>query len=121
MAWEKRCGQIYYYLSVKEGKAVRKVYLGRGPVALWAHLDGQVRRAERREEQARARAAEEAARRLRALARLLMEAALLASGFRRWRRGPWRGWRDGHKALAAPDAACRPGRAADAGGVRSAG
>ena len=121
MAWEKRCGQIYYYLSVKEGKAVRKVYLGRGPVARWAHLDGQVRRAERREEQARARAAEEAARRLRALGRLLLEAALLASGFWRRRRGPWRAWREGRKALAAADAARRPGRIAHPGGVRPAG
>jgi hypothetical protein len=121
MAWEQRCGQMYYYSSVREGEAVRKVYLGRGPVARWADLDGRVRRAERREERAGAEAAAEAATRLRALALLLMEAALLASGFRRHRRGPWRAWREGLKALAAAGAARQPVRVADAGGVRSAG
>lgn len=53
MAWEARGGQLYYYRSKREGRKVRKIYLGRGPAArLAAQQDAEAKRrreAERRE------------------------------------------------------------------------
>jgi hypothetical protein len=97
MAWEQRGSRRIYYRSERDGRRVRRVYLGSGPVAELAATLDELRRAERRAE-AQARRAEEARRsaaaalleRLVHAAGLMAEAALERAGYHRHDRGKWR-------------------------------
>jgi hypothetical protein len=102
MAWEARGSCRYYYKVSREGGRVRRLYMGRGPVAVVAARDAELRRAERQaraRSQARLEAAEAASRELADLADLLAKAALVVAGYHRHDRGAWRRYRE------------RPGRA----------
>ncbi|MCH7725483.1 MAG: hypothetical protein IH991_03220, partial [Planctomycetes bacterium] len=56
MAWEKRFNQVFFYQSVRVGGKVKKIYLGRGPLAIAAAEAMKVARLarERRKESMRA-------------------------------------------------------------------
>ena len=52
MGWEERRGRLYYYRSVRQGKRVRKEYVGGGTLGqLAAELD-ELERLQREEEEA---------------------------------------------------------------------
>ena len=94
MAYDRRG---YYYRSHRDGDRVRRVYLGNGPIA---HLSSLMVEQRRVEAVVRSRAwqAGEAARvpaevgqhELDGLADRMMRATLLAAGYHRHDRGPWR-------------------------------
>ncbi|MFO0953992.1 MAG: hypothetical protein U0835_23125 [Isosphaeraceae bacterium] len=97
MSWSERSGRVYYRRSEwADGKAV-KVYVGSGGAALEARESDRAER-ERRVSQAWAWQAEESAcftATLKAAAAvdacsLFARAVLVASGFHRHDRGPWR-------------------------------
>jgi hypothetical protein len=100
MAWITVGRNTYYYRSQRVGKSVRLSYYGRGPEAeLAAALDAR-RRQERQQQRERVRAERErwkaATRALKAFlagSSMLVEAALLAAGYRRHERGEYRRWR----------------------------
>jgi hypothetical protein len=99
MAWEKRRKSSYYYKSRREGKKVRRTYMGHGPEAqLSAQLDverRQQRQAERTEWVdfvARVQEADAALENLSRHCRLLAAAVLLTQGFHS-HNGQWRRYR----------------------------
>src|SRR5262245_31160236 len=97
MAWQRRGSKMYYYYSRRVGKKFRCDYIGGGNVGEVAAGLLFLAWEERREARARRRAARE---RERALLRglqcfirltdLVTKATLLAAGFHRHDRGPWR-------------------------------
>jgi hypothetical protein len=101
MAWEKRANgkRRYYYRTVRSGRTARRVYCGTGVVGqLAADVDAR-RRAQRdarldacRAEQARVQSVVILGEQLREECELLCAAALLAAGFHRPHRVPWRKW-----------------------------
>jgi hypothetical protein len=113
MGWEKRHNRTYYYRSVRQQGRVTKVYYGPGPVGKLAAEVEAFRRAEREAEENIRRAARDqldaAVALTRDLARwceFLAAGTLLAAGYHRHARHPWRRWRHGRTALrAAPRAA----------------
>src|SRR3712207_925020 len=100
MGWEERRGRSYYYRSVREGKRVRKEYVGGGALGqLVAQLD-ELERLQRKEEEASWKEGRERLERSAAFLHELEEAAetltraeLLASGFHK-RKGEWRRLRE---------------------------
>src|SRR5215208_3826897 len=96
MGWEERRGRLYYYRSVREGKRVRKEYIGGGSFGqLIAQLD-ELERLQRKEEEASWREEQERLQRsagflqeLEEAAEILTRAQLLAAGFHK-RKGEWR-------------------------------
>jgi hypothetical protein len=104
MGWERRHGtKLYFYKSARIAGRPRKVYVGAGPAAQeLARLESERRQQREIEgaalavEQASVAVADELTEELRALASLLVEAALLAAG-RRCHRGEWRRPRNGRK------------------------
>ncbi len=96
MGWEERRGRLYYYRSVREGKRVRKQYVGGGALGqLVAQLD-ELKRCLRKDEEAawkeQSERLERSAGFLRELeetAQILVRAQLLVSGFHR-HKGTWR-------------------------------
>jgi hypothetical protein len=107
MAWERRGQKQYFYTSQKHGRHVRKVYFGSGALGRIAET-AVIKRRQRR---ARFAAAEQAelsrftdaqaqGELMREWCDLLIQAVLLASGFRRPQRHSWRRWRYGEKVLA---------------------
>jgi len=104
MAWEERSGSRYYYRSVREGKRVRKEYVGAGEAAeLAAHADDTLRSV-RELEAAEGRAEVERLAELAApvaqlceMAEILARAELVASGYHR-HKGQWRFRRERSKA-----------------------
>src|SRR5262249_9085371 len=106
MAWEKHGRRSYYYRSVRRAGKVVKVYHGTGPVGRLAAEVDALRRAEQRAE-ADARKAQQdgldaavkLTRDLSAECELLAAATLLAAGYHRASRHPWRMWRHGRRAL----------------------
>jgi|SRR5580704_4089178 hypothetical protein len=101
MAWEVRGDRRYYYRSVREGGKVRRVYVGRGPVAeAAAEFDALARsvRDDARDRskaaggdwQRRLAAALEPLRRLDALVGALAALTLVDAGYHRPHRGAWR-------------------------------
>ena len=98
MAWEKRRNGVrYYYRAFRSGGRVVKEYMGRGARAVAAAEEDVARRVER----AARRQAEQERRKLDlalgaqvaavgAEAKALMETALLAAGYHRPHRNPWR-------------------------------
>ncbi|MBY0456956.1 MAG: hypothetical protein K2V38_06445 [Gemmataceae bacterium] len=97
MAWEQRGSASYYYTAERIDGRVVKQYVGTGPVAeLAAELDA-IRMQERAEAAERERcdreelaALESALTPLNELADALTAAALVAAGYHRPKRGPWR-------------------------------
>ncbi len=119
MAWEKRGKRTYYYRCIRSEGKVKKVYYGTGPVGRVAANIDAVRRAERQAAQQamkvqadRLDAAVALTRELGRACELLTAATLLAAGFHRPSRHPWRRWRHGRKVLRAAACAARRGRAA---------
>jgi hypothetical protein len=108
MAWERRGGKAYFYRSVRRGGKVGKEYLGGGAAGQAAAAADQARRAARlaeraafEREQAGFAAAEALTGACGAGCEVLLEAVLLASGFRRRNRQRWRAWREGRGVLGA--------------------
>jgi hypothetical protein len=96
MAWEERSGSRYYYRSLREGKRVRKEYVGAGEGAeLAAHADEAMRSireleaAEGRTELERLAELVAPVAQLCEMAEVLARAELVASGYHR-RKGQWR-------------------------------
>ena len=100
MGWEERRGRPYYYRSVREGKRVRKEYGGGGALGqLLAQLD-ELKRLQRKEEEASWREEQERLERsagflreLEEAAEILIRAQLLADGFHK-HKGEWRRLRE---------------------------
>ena len=100
MGWEERRGRLYYYRSVREGKRVRKEYRGGGALGqLLAQLD-ELKRLQRKEEEAswreewdRLQRSAEFLRELEEAAEILSQAQLLADGFHK-HKGEWRRLRE---------------------------
>lgn len=100
MGWEQRRGRLYYYRSVRQGKRVRKEYVGGGTLGqLAAELD-ELERLQREEEEASWREERERLQRsaaflqeLEEAAEVLIRAQLLVSGFHK-RKGEWRRLRE---------------------------
>jgi hypothetical protein len=97
MAWERRGNGSYYYTAQRVGGRVVKRYVGTGRLAeLAAQLDAVTRERDAHEADERRRVRDELAALaaalapLNELADLLTAAALLAAGFHRHHRGPWR-------------------------------
>src|SRR5829696_9507470 len=96
MGWEERHGRLYYYRSVREGKRVRKEYVGGGALGqLIAQLD-ELERLQREEEEASWREEQERLERsaayleeLEEAAEILARAELLVAGFHK-HKGQWR-------------------------------
>jgi hypothetical protein len=106
MAWEKRRERAYFYRSVRRNGKVKKQYYGTGPTGRLAANADALRRAERVAAEQAHRAEKDqldvAVRLTHDLSRccdLLAAAALLAAGFHRPCRHPWRIWRDGRRTL----------------------
>ena len=97
MCWIQRGTNRYYIRSHREGATVRRVHLGSGPVAQAAADLDAARRLEREQDRS-AWAAAESARdaadipleELDRLVALLVRAELVAAGYHRYDRGPWR-------------------------------
>jgi len=93
MSWERRKGRDYYYRGCRQGKRVRKVYLGGGSEAVEAaRIDAERRAKEQAERTERAEAEQLDAqmdRMCRAVQRL-MSAVLYGAGFHQHARGAWR-------------------------------
>jgi hypothetical protein len=88
MGWEERCGRPYYYRSVREGKRVRKEYVGGGTLGQLAAQIDELKRLQRKEEEASCKEEWERLERsagflqeLEEAAEVLTRAYLLASGF----------------------------------------
>jgi len=100
MGWEERRGRLYYYRSVREGKRVRKEYIGSGALGqILAQLD-ELNRLQREVEEASWREERERLQRsagflqdLEEAAEILTRAQLLAAGFHK-RKGEWRRLRE---------------------------
>jgi hypothetical protein len=97
MGWERRGNRLYFYAATRVGDRVVKRYVGAGEVAeLAARLDALGHDERDSEADARRRAREELAELDAALAPLdeladaAVAAALVAAGFHRHHRGPWR-------------------------------
>jgi hypothetical protein len=100
MGWEERRGRSYYYHSVREGKRVRKKYVGGGSFGqLVAQLD-KLERLQREAEEASWREEQERLERsagflseLEEAAQILTRAELLVAGYHK-RKGEWRRLRE---------------------------
>ena len=96
MGWEERRGRLYYYRSVREGKRVRKEYVGGEALGqLVAQID-ELERLQRKEEEAFFKEERERLQRSAAFLQELEEAAevltrayLLASGCHQY-KSQWR-------------------------------
>ena len=93
MSWERRKGRDYYYRGIREGKRVRKVYLGGGSEAVEAaRVDAERRAHEQAERTERADVEQldaQVDQMCRAVQRL-MAAVLYSAGFHQHARGAWR-------------------------------
>jgi hypothetical protein len=93
VSWERRKGSSYYYRGIREGKRVRKVYLGGAPEAVAAaRVDAERRVHEQAERTARAEVEQLDAQmdRMCRVVQRLMTAVLYSEGFHRHDRGEWR-------------------------------
>ena len=96
MGWEERRGRLYYYRSVREGKRVRKEYVGGEALGqLVAQID-ELERLQRKEEEVFCKEERERLQRSAAFLQELEEAAevltrayLLASGCHQY-KSQWR-------------------------------
>jgi hypothetical protein len=100
MGWEERRGRLYYYRSVREGKRVRKEYVGGGALGQLIAQRDQLERLQRDEEetswQRKSERLERSAgfvRELEEAAEILTRAEFLVAGYRK-RKGEWRRLRE---------------------------
>ena len=100
MGWEERRGRLYYYRSVREGKRVRKEYVGGGSFGQLLAQRDQLERLQRKEEEASWREERERLEQsagflqeLEEAAEVLIRAQLLVAGFHK-RKGEWRRLRE---------------------------
>src|SRR5215208_7666470 len=96
MGWEERRGRPYYYRSLRVGKRVRKEYVGGGPLGQLAAQIDELKRLQRKEEEASCKEERERLERsagflceMEEAAEILTRAQLLAAGFHK-RKGEWR-------------------------------
>ena len=106
MAWERRAKSAYYYRSVRVGSSVTKVYCGGGAAGRAAAEADAARRRRRQvdalawqRERSSLESVAAAGRLYEEACALLAEAVLLAAGFRRAKRSPWRPWHAGREIL----------------------
>jgi len=97
MAWENRGNRRYCYESVRAGSRVVKRYLGPELVAFLIDAKIEEKKAKREAERAKFRAIVEELTRLEEVltpfddfARTVADGAMLAAGYHRPKRGPWR-------------------------------
>ena len=93
MAWDKRGNQRYFYRSRRVGRRVVRDYFGRGPLGeLAAHLMGELRLARKCHARrvARLDRADDPFHQFHTQLDRVVAAHLLASGYYRHDRGPWR-------------------------------
>jgi hypothetical protein len=97
MAWETRGNRQYYYESERVGGRVVKRYVGPGQVAVLIEAMNEEKGAEREAERAKVRATMGELARLEAMivplddfTQAVAEGAMLAAGYHRIKRGPWR-------------------------------
>ena len=93
MSWERRKGSSYYYKGAREGKRVRKVYLGGGPEAVeaaWVDAERRAQEQAERTERAEAEQLDAQVDRMCRAVQRLMTAALYGAGFHQHARGAWR-------------------------------
>ncbi|HLM78406.1 MAG TPA: hypothetical protein VK361_08490 [Rubrobacteraceae bacterium] len=100
MGWEERRGRPYYYRSVREGKRVRKEYVGGGAFGQLAAQIDELERLQREEEEASCKVEREHLERsagflreLEEAAEILTRAELLVAGFHK-HKGEWRRLRE---------------------------
>jgi hypothetical protein len=105
MGWERRGAKLYYYSKRRHGRRVVSTYVGTGVAGASEALAAAGRRAEREAERAACRALSErqqeidrASESWSAVVELGAQAVLVAAGYRRRGRGPWRKARDYHEA-----------------------
>ena len=96
MGWEERRGRLYYYRSVRKGKRVRKEYAGGGALGQLAAQIDELKRLQRKEEEASCKEERERLERsagflreLEEAAEILTRAELLVAGFHK-HKGEWR-------------------------------
>jgi hypothetical protein len=92
IAWETRRGQRYYYQKIREGRKVRSVYIGKGPLAEVLGDFGralQAQRMEERQERLALIALDAKERAEWQETRQLLAAIYEAAGYR-YHRGEWR-------------------------------
>ena len=114
MAWEKHDQRAYYYRSIRVGGRVKKVYCGAGVVGRSAaeadarrRIEEQARRSALLAEKQRLKELESLAGQLGEQCELLAEAALLAAGYHRPFRQPWRRSHAARRAFPGCAARCR--------------
>jgi len=96
MSWERRGNQIYYYNAKRVGRKVIKQFVPQlvAPFAALVDADRSAMRAEAMAERKRFRdeldALDAALAPLNSLANDIITAAMLAAGYYRHHRGPWR-------------------------------
>jgi hypothetical protein len=97
MAWERRGSRYYLYRAERVGGRVRKEYVGLGQTAGFRNRMNEVIRADRAEERSKFAAVVDEFAALEGIiaplddfARSVAEAAILAAGYHRPKRGPWR-------------------------------
>ena len=107
MAWEKRGDKRYFYRSVRVGGVTKKLYYGGGIFGQLAAGAEALRRADsaavKEVVDAQKGLVEEALRLTLELCDtcgFVAEASMLAAGFHRPSRHPWRIWRHGRRVLA---------------------
>ena len=100
MGWEERRGRPYYYRSVREGKRVRKEFVGGGALGQLAAQMDELERLQRKEEEAYCKEERERLQRsagflreLEEAAEILTRAEFLVAGYRK-RKGEWRRLRE---------------------------
>jgi hypothetical protein len=105
VGWERRGQGFYYYTKKRHGPRVVSSYVGSGAVGAAEALAAARRRAEREAEltarQAligRQQEIDHASEEWSAAVDLLAQVVLIAGGFHRRGRGPWRKARDYHEA-----------------------
>jgi len=103
MPWESGPrGRPYYTRTRRENGRVIREYIGVGEVGQRAAEEDETRRRQAEADREADRALAEEIRSLSELADLLARAALLAAGYHRPNRGPWKKRRVGKKILAEP-------------------
>src|SRR5262245_38379704 len=90
MSWEPRPGGRYYTRTRRVAGRVVREYLGTGAGAVEAAAADEARRRQLQADVAARRALDAAIRELDQLVDLFVRAAMLAAGYHRPNRGPWR-------------------------------
>jgi hypothetical protein len=124
MAWESRGNQRYFYRSKRVGDRVVKEYVGPGLAGSHFEALHEVRQAQKAVEREAIQADMDAVALLEAafnpldeFATAVAETALLAAGYHRPKRGPWRKRRATAESASQTDPADPPGLGGETGGA----